>query len=355
MKPNLRGSCRDGHIINCDGSPVHVGSQLTLSSPAKLNIFLEVLGKRPDGFHELETIMVRTQFCDQLTFQATTSSELTLSLSDATLPDMRARIPLDETNLILKAARVLQKSTGTSFGAHIILHKRIPPESGLGGGSSNAATTLLGCRQLWHADIHDDQLHAIAATLGSDINFLLSGASAAVCRGRGEIIEPIPLTRKLFFVALRPRAGNSTASVFRQTVIPATPRASKRLADAVAHGIGNLQSLNFNRLTDAASQLNPAMAALLARILMPSAALRSCLAADQRCMSSLQAGLMRRRSLSNSKIPAACRSGFWNVGRDRVWQLGDDSASQDSFAGFTYLSNHVTISHNVCSTDSRAT
>jgi len=266
VKPNLRGSCRDGHIINCDGSPVHVVSQLTLSSPAKLNIFLEVLGKRPDGFHELETIMVRTQFCDQLTFQATTSSELTLSLSDATLPDMRARIPLDETNLILKAARALQKSTGASFGAHIILHKRIPPESGLGGGSSNAATTLLGCRQLWHADIHDDQLHAIAATLGSDINFLLSGASAAVCRGRGEIIEPIRLTRKLFFVALRPRAGNSTASVFRQTVIPATPRASKRLADAVAHGIGNLQSLNFNRLTDAASQLNPAMAALLARI-----------------------------------------------------------------------------------------
>ena len=266
MKPNPQRSCRDGHVANCDGSPVRIASQLTLSSPAKLNIFLEVLGKRPDGFHELETVMLRTQFCDQLTFQPTLSSELTLSLSVATPTDMRSGIPLDETNLILRAARALQKSTGTSFGVHIILHKRIPPESGLGGGSSNAATTLLGCRQLWNADVSDDQLHAIAATLGSDINFLFSGAAAAVCRGRGEIIEPIPLARKLYFVAIRPRAGNSTAAVFRQTVIPATPRSSTPLADSIAQGIGNLQSLMFNRLTDAASHLNLAMAALLKRI-----------------------------------------------------------------------------------------
>ena len=233
---------------------------------AKLNIFLEILGRRPDGFHELETVMLRTQFCDRLTFQQTPSSDLTLSLSDATPAVMRSVIPLDETNLILKAARALQKTTGTVFGAHIILHKCIPPESGLGGGSSNAATTLLGCRQLWNSDVSDDQLHAIAAKLGSDINFLLSGAPAAVCRGRGEIIEPIQLARKLYFVALRPRAGNSTAAVFRKTVIPTTPRSSKPLVDSVLHGTGNLQSRIFNRLTDAASQLNPSMAELLKRI-----------------------------------------------------------------------------------------
>ena len=263
---NPQGSCRDGHIANCDGSPVRLVPQFTLSSPAKLNIFLEVTGKRPDGFHELETVMLRTHFCDQLTFQQTPSSDITLSLSDATAADMPAGIPLDETNLILRAACALQKLCGTSLGAHIILHKRIPPESGLGGGSSNAATTLIGCRQLWNVDVTDDQLHAIAATLGSDINFLLSGASAAVCRGRGEIIEPIRLARKLYFVALRPRDGNSTAAVFRQTMIPRTPRSSTPLADSVAHGIENLQSLIFNRLTDAASQLNPAMATLLKRI-----------------------------------------------------------------------------------------
>ncbi|MEJ7595676.1 MAG: hypothetical protein WKF77_29550, partial [Planctomycetaceae bacterium] len=185
---NPQRSCRDGHIANCDGSPMRIASQLTLSSPAKLNIFLEVLAKRSDGFHELETVMLRTQFCDQLTFHPAPFSVLMLSLSDATPADMRSAIPLDESNLILRAARALQNATGTSFGAHMILHKRIPPESGLGGGSSNAATTLLGCRQLWNLNVSDDQLHAIAATLGSDINFLLSGASAAVCRGRGEII-----------------------------------------------------------------------------------------------------------------------------------------------------------------------
>ena len=266
MKPNPQGSCHHGYGANCDGSPVRLATQLTLSSPAKLNIFLEVQGQRTDGFHELETVMLRTQFCDQLTFQQTSSSELTLSLSAATPAGLRSGIPLDETNLILRAARALQKSVGRVCGAHIILHKRIPPESGLGGGSSNAATALLGCRQLWNVDVSDDQLHAIAATLGSDINFLLSGAIAAVCRGRGEIIEPIQLARKLYFVALRPRAGNSTAAVFGQSMIPAVPRSSKPLADSVAHGIGNLQSLIFNRLTDAASKLNPAMAALLRQI-----------------------------------------------------------------------------------------
>lgn len=261
-----QGSCRDGHVANCDGSPARLTAQLTLNSPAKLNIFLEVHGQRSDGFHELETVMLRSQFCDQLTFQPSQTPDLTLRLSDATSADIRSGIPLDETNLILKAARALQDLTGTSFGAHIILHKRIPPESGLGGGSSNAATTLLGCRQLWNVDASDDQLHAIAASLGSDINFLLSGVAAAVCRGRGEIIEPIPLARKLHFVALRPRSGNSTAAVFRQTVIPSTPRSSKPLTDVVTHGIGNLQSVIFNRLTDAATQLNPDMATLLRRI-----------------------------------------------------------------------------------------
>lgn len=267
---NPQRTCCGGHKTHCDRSEVRPGPQLTLSSPAKLNIFLEVLGKRPDGFHELETVMLRTQFCDQLTFRPAQSSELTLCLSDATPADMCANIPLDETNLILRAARSLQKmlqhSSGKSFGTHIILHKRIPPESGLGGGSSNAATTLLGCRQLWNANVSDDQLHAIAAALGSDINFLLSGSQAAICRGRGEIIEPIQLTRKLYFVALRPRTGNSTAAVFRRTELPGTPRSSKPLVNSIAQGTGNLQSLIFNRLTDAASHLNPAMAALLKRI-----------------------------------------------------------------------------------------
>lgn len=259
-------SCADGHIANCGGLPVVMSQQFTLDSPAKLNIFLEVLGKRSDGFHELETVMLRTRLYDQLTFQQAPSSAITLSLSDATPDSLRSSIPLDHTNLILRAACALQKLAGISTGARIILNKRIPPESGLGGGSSNAATTLTGCRRLWNINISDAELHSIAASLGSDISFLLSGATAAICRGRGEIIEPIQLRKRLYFVAIRPRQGNSTAAVFRLTQVPAAPYRSTAVTDCVTHGTGNLSALIFNRLTAAATQINPAMAGLLKRI-----------------------------------------------------------------------------------------
>jgi len=258
--------CSDGHVSNCDGSPVIASKHFTLDSPAKLNIFLEVIGKRTDGFHELETVMLRTQWFDQLTFRPTKSSAITISLSDATSADLVSGIPLDHTNLIVKSASALQKASGTSSGAHIILNKRIPPESGLGGGSSNAATALIGCRRLWDIDISDTELHSIASSLGSDINFLLSGVQAAVCRGRGEVIEPISLHRKLYFVATRPPAGNSTPAVFRRTQIPSAPQRSTAVTDYLMRGTGNLNALMFNRLTDAATQVNPDMAVLLKRI-----------------------------------------------------------------------------------------
>ena len=267
---NLQRACSQEYAVTCGSTPKGTSQAIVLSSPAKLNIFLEVLGKRPDGYHELETVMLRTQFCDQLTFAQTISSEITLSLSDATSADIRASMPLDESNLIVKAALALQVATRDSNrepkGARIILHKRVPPESGLGGGSSNAATALLGCRQLWNLDVSDAQLNSIAASLGSDINFLLSGATAAVCRGRGEIVQPIKLAKELFFVALRPRTGNSTPAVFRQTKIAAQPISSAELVHAVSQGTRNISPLIFNRLTDAASQLNPEMQTLLNRI-----------------------------------------------------------------------------------------
>jgi 4-diphosphocytidyl-2-C-methyl-D-erythritol kinase len=250
----------------CGGTFAPVVPQFTLDSPAKLNIFLEVRGKRADGFHELETVMLRTQFCDQLTFRAVANSEIVLSLSDATPSGMRIAIPTDASNLILRAAHALQKLSGTSAGAHIILNKHIPPESGLGGGSSNAATALIGCRKLWKANVSDEQLHAIAASLGSDINFLLSGAQAAVCRGRGEVIEPLHVARKLYFVGLRPPIGNSTASVFSRLQISDSPCSSIPLTDFIRTGTGDLNTLIFNRLVVAASQLNASMATLLKHI-----------------------------------------------------------------------------------------
>lgn len=240
---------------------------ITLPCPAKLNVFLEITGKRPDGYHELETVMLRTRFADQLTVRRTDSERDTLRFSDATPEALRSGVPLDGRNLILRAAEAVRQRIGNASGVEFILHKRIPPESGLAGGSSNAASALLACRELWDAGLSDAELQAIAASLGSDINFLLSGHRAAVCRGRGEIIEPIVLNRVLYFVAVRPRQGNSTAAVFRNTKLSSMPISSARIVESLTGLRSEPFSRHiFNRLTAAASEMNPAMAELIARL-----------------------------------------------------------------------------------------
>ncbi len=254
-----------GSVPDCGGNAAVSG--LTLAAPAKLNVFLEILGKRPDGFHELETVMLRTQFADQLTVHPTSAAELTLQFSDATPDHLQTNIPLDGRNLILRAAAAVRDLLGVTTGARFILHKRIPPESGLGGGSSNAATALLLCRQLWSSGLEDAVLHRIAASLGSDINFLLSGCAAAVCRGRGEIIEPVSLHGRFYFVAVRPKPGNSTAAIFRSTSLAHGHVASDQTVDLLTgRQSGDLQSAVFNRMTEAARQVNPEMSLLMLQI-----------------------------------------------------------------------------------------
>lgn len=254
------------------GYKANPDNSTTMACPAKLNVFLEVLGKRPDGYHELETVMLRTQFSDQLTARSTLSPELTLRFSDATAAENRKGVPLDENNLILKAAAAVREKLGTGCGAEFILHKRIPPESGLAGGSSNAATALLLCRQIWQPSpgmpsLSNGDLHSIATTLGSDINFLLSGVPAAVCRGRGELIEPVPLTRRLFFVAVRPKTGNSTAAVFRETAVSDQCLNSSAVVSILSgQDCHRFEDVIFNRLTSAAKKINPAMNELITRL-----------------------------------------------------------------------------------------
>lgn len=240
---------------------------LTLASPSKINLFLEVLGRRPDGFHELDTVMLRTRFCDMLTAVPSDSGHLSLRFSDATPPHLAAGVPLDHRNLVLQAAAAVQKQFQVTTGAVFILHKQIPPESGLGGGSGNAAAALLACRQIWNLPASDNDLHHIAATLGSDINFLLAGCRAAVCRGRGERVDPFPVAGTLHFLALRPAQGNSTPAVFRQTALPTTAHSSQPLVNALQ--IGSFEEISrccFNRLTEAAATLNPDMAELMHRL-----------------------------------------------------------------------------------------
>lgn len=211
--------------------------------------------------------MLRTQFSDTLTIQQREDDRLILRFSDATPDHLRTGVPLDGSNLILKAAEKFRERFGVRHGADFILHKQIPPESGLAGGSSNAASTLTGLRELWCPDAADTVLHEIAATLGSDINFLLSGARAAVCSSRGEIVTPVPLTGKLFFAAVRPNQGNSTGDVFRGVDFNAPRLCSDGVVDCLKTGdIGTLTRRVFNRLTQPASVLNSEMSELMVAI-----------------------------------------------------------------------------------------
>jgi 4-diphosphocytidyl-2-C-methyl-D-erythritol kinase len=177
-----------------------VGS-LTLFSPAKINLYLRIVDKRPDGYHELETVMLPLDFGDEIVLHSH-KTDLKLTCNDP-------RLPTDDTNLALRAAKKLTEAFRLKKGAKIDLIKRTPLAAGLGGGSSNAAITLLGLNQLWKLNATDEKLHALAATLGSDINFFMAGG-AALCRGRGERIESIPCKFSGAILLVNPGFGIST-------------------------------------------------------------------------------------------------------------------------------------------------
>ncbi|MCR9201003.1 MAG: 4-(cytidine 5'-diphospho)-2-C-methyl-D-erythritol kinase [Planctomycetaceae bacterium] len=241
-------------------------SELTLASPAKINVFLEVLGKRDDGFHELETVMLRTSLTDQMHFRRTHQADIQLTLAPGSDDRATRGFPLDDANLIIQAAHLLQRSTGCSLGAAIAIRKRIPAEAGLAGGSSNAATTLLALNQLWQLKLSRSDLHALAAELGSDLNFFVEDCRAAVCRGRGEQVQPIPMGPALHVVAARPLDGNATPEIFRHTTLPAV--AAQKSVGAMLTALEDseyehVQAQTFNRLTAAAIRVNPSMRELM--------------------------------------------------------------------------------------------
>ena len=153
-----------------------------LLAPAKVNLAFEVLGRRADGYHEVRTILQALSLADELAFDASDRLTLTVEPSGAA--------PL-EGNLVLAAARLLQRETGVSAGAAIHLTKRIPAAGGLGGGSSDAAIALLGLRRLWGLELDTGALREFAAQLGSDVPFFVSGGTA-LAAGRGEQLTQLP-------------------------------------------------------------------------------------------------------------------------------------------------------------------
>ena len=174
---------------------------LNLLSPAKLNLFLHITGRRDDGYHQLQTLFQLLDWGDQLHFMPNDSGAITLDGCDLD-------IPLQE-NLIFRAARLLQEGT---LGARITLDKKIPAGGGLGGGSSNAATTLLALNHLWDLGMPLSQLQALGAELGADVPVFV-GAHTAWAEGIGEILTPLDLPERWFLI-LVPDCHVSTAEIF---------------------------------------------------------------------------------------------------------------------------------------------
>ncbi|MFM9903787.1 MAG: 4-(cytidine 5'-diphospho)-2-C-methyl-D-erythritol kinase [Pyrinomonadaceae bacterium] len=178
----------------------------SLPSFAKINWTLRILGKRDDGFHDLFTVFQTISLHDTIHFAESDSLELTCD---------DANIPTDDSNLIIKAAKALQKMSGADKGAAIHLEKRIPSPGGLGGGSSNAAVALIGLTRLWNFDVSDGDLKAVASMLGSDVPFFLRGGTA-IGTGRGEIIEPLDNLDEQFILIVTPDVSVSTKEAFER-------------------------------------------------------------------------------------------------------------------------------------------
>ena len=174
---------------------------LTLKAHAKINLTLEVLGRRDDGYHEVATIMQTVDLHD--TVRLTPADDITLTCDDPVLQSA--------DNLAYMAARLLQDESGYSGGAHIAIDKAIPVSAGLGGGSSDAAATLRGLNDLWQVGMSDMELESLAARLGSDVPFLLKGGTA-IALGRGERIRHLPPANIQWMVVLTPDVQHSGKS-----------------------------------------------------------------------------------------------------------------------------------------------
>ncbi len=177
---------------------------ITLPAPAKLNLMLHVLGRRADGYHELQTLFQFLDHGDELTFERRDDGQIRLLTE---LPGVD-----HDSNLIVRAAFLLQQESGCRLGADIQLHKRLPMGGGIGGGSSDAATTLLGLNHLWRLGLDLERLAALGLRLGADVPVFVHGR-AAFAEGVGERLQPVELPEPWYLV-IAPQVSVSTAEIF---------------------------------------------------------------------------------------------------------------------------------------------
>lgn len=244
----------------------------TVLAPAKLNLYLEVLGRRDDGFHELETLLVPLRIYDSISLRPTALStsgdnpQIRLRIADARgsqSPNFAdSVVPGGADNLVVRALELLRTRSGCTAGADVELVKRIPIAAGLGGGSSDAAAALKLGNRAWGIHWSLSRLTTLAAEIGSDVAFFLQSRSA-ICRGRGEQVETIDAVAPVHFVLVQPPAGLSTAEVYREFAATEAPQTDR--TGLVASLVADLQRGNFaglarqlkNSLQAAAARLSP--------------------------------------------------------------------------------------------------
>ncbi len=237
-----------------------------ISAPAKLNLFLEVLGKRADGYHEIESLMCPISLCDILELESTKMPGITLEVE---LPvnesprqdDPAWNVPGDERNLVFRAVKRVRDQLGVRNGCRIRLIKSIPAAAGLGGGSSDAAAAVVAAMIAWK--VWNRPLAAeICSELGSDLNLFLgdkNGIGLALVRGRGENCEILATTTSLEFVVMHPPAGCATSAVYANWRSSGLTRCSDDLVNAYQgkKNIERVGSLFFNALEKSAMSITP--------------------------------------------------------------------------------------------------
>jgi 4-diphosphocytidyl-2-C-methyl-D-erythritol kinase len=237
-------------------------------APAKLNLYLEVLGRRDDGFHELETLMAPIRPYDRLEWRPNGSEDaagFALRLDSSASAEIRKSVPTDQRNLVWRAAHLLAEAAGVEPAGEIVFTKRIPAQAGLGGGSSDAAAALVLCNAAWGIGYSRTRLSELAAQLGSDVPFFLVGRTA-VCRGRGERVEQVAGMPRLNVVVVCPPEGVPTAAAYQELAAQPANSAPQQESSRRLEGLlKNLQSGSLaaagpwmtNRLQSAAARLCP--------------------------------------------------------------------------------------------------
>lgn len=230
---------------------------ISIASPAKLNLFLEVVNKRPDGYHNIDSIFIKINLFDNINIDFT-NNELIETVTNHPL------VPDGPENIVYKAADAIRKYFNRSDGMCINITKHIPVGGGLGGGSSNAASVIKALCRYWHEPYDTPDIAHIAASIGADVPFFLTDHLIARCKGIGEQIEPINSDAPLLFVIVNPNICVSTGTIYARTDLQKKRKNSDLfLKDFAAHDVNNIGNKLFNRMQPVVSGMYPVIDTIL--------------------------------------------------------------------------------------------